>query len=330
MPILPNRTSASQFFAKRIDNLRVPSSFNSDAQPATITPAVRRSAVLLLFGAAVVTTVALFPSYYEGGPSLSRSGQNLAFNIPIIVGMLIASGLIETRRRWPTGAGVATAVVLVEFLYLITDVVAVTTGATKPGIGFVLGGLGWLLAAAGTILTTRSLIRAGGFQYESGPVTATWALVGMIVSTLWAVGYWLPDAGYHLHLTSGTFNGTGTARITSTCCDILLDHPHADAVVQAILLIASAFSLPLLATLILLRGFGNGLFIGTSVTLSAEWFSSVFASSAIAPANFGWTTANASQHGFTASWFPTIGFIMLGLGTLGFFLLAVSRLLLRR
>jgi hypothetical protein len=68
----------------------------------------------------------------------------------------------------------------------------------------------------------------------------------------------------------------------------------------------------------------------TALALSTEWLSSLPYRYDLTPTNFGWTTAQAVRYGLTASWFPVTGFIILSLGTLGLFLLMITRLLLRR
>ena len=125
-----------------------------------LTTEVRRTAALLLAGGAVVTTIALFPAYYAGGVSLASSAASVGYNIPLIVGMILAAGLILWRQGWPVGAGVASAVVLVEIAYLVTDIGAVVTGHSKSGTGFLLGCAGCLIAAAGAFPRCEKAIDA--------------------------------------------------------------------------------------------------------------------------------------------------------------------------
>lgn len=294
-----------------------------------LTAESRWHAAVLLGAGAAVTTVALFPAYYGGGVSLSSSAENLGYNIPFIVGMILAAGLLLWPRAWPVGAGVACAVVLVDIASFVTSVGAVVTGQSKSGTGFLLGCVGCLIAVAGAFLAVRELVLAGDLRLQSGPFAAMWSVLGLVAGSAWAIGLGLPDSGYHLHLVSGTFKATGTAALTDSCCNAFSKQP-ADAVGQSVALIVLAVGLPILAACLRWFGFGRGLLVGAAIALSAEWFSSLPARTQLAPADFGWTAANAARLGFTASWFYTTGFILLGAGTLGLFLLATTRLLLRR
>ncbi len=300
-----------------------------DNEESELTWDARRAAALLLASGAVTSTIALFPAYYGGGTALSASGENLGQYVPVIVGMVLAAGLLLWRKGWPAGAGVATAVVLVEIAYLITDVGAVLTGQSSSGTGFLLECAGYLLAAGGAFLALRELVWTEEPHLQSGLFAAVWSLLGLVPGVAWAVGYSLPDAGYHLHLVSSTFKATRTASLTYSCCNAFTRQPAVD-VGQNVALIVLAVGLPVLAACLRWRGFGRGLLLGSAIALSAEWFSSLPARSELAPADFGWTAAKAAQLGFTASWFWTTGFVVLSFGVLGLFLIALTRLLLRR
>lgn len=114
---------------------------------------------------------------------------------------------------------------------------------------------------------------------------------------------------------SGTFTATGTEALTETWGNAFSAQP-AYFVGHDIALIVLAVCLPILGGCLRWIGFGRGLLLGAAMALSADWFSFLPARSELAPANFGWTAAKAARLGFTASWFPTIGFIVLALGTL--------------
>jgi hypothetical protein len=300
-----------------------------DNEESDLTYDARHTAALLLAGGAVAMTVALFPAYYEGGTGLSASAENLGYNIPIIVGMVLAVGLLLWRKGWPAGAGVATAVVLVEIAYLVPDVGAVLTGQSRWGTGFLLGCVADVLAAGGAFLALGELVWTEEPHLQSGLFAAVWSLLSLVPGIAWAVGYSLPDAGYHLHLVSSTFKATRTASLTYSCCNAFTRQPAVD-VGQSVALIVLAVGLPVLAACLRWRGFGRGLLLGSAIALSAEWFSSLPARSELAPADFGWTAAKAAQFGFTASWFWTTGFVVLSFGVLGLLLIALTRLLLRR
>lgn len=301
---------------------------NVEALTLVVAPRQRRFVVTLLAIGTVVSITALLPHYYSGGTSL-LDAYDLSYNLPLLIGMSVATGLVLSKQAWAAGVGVAVAVVLVDIAYSITDVDTVLSGQSQPGTGFWLNYAGLFLVLVGSLLAVRNLVKTRRPRLQSGPFAATWSVLGLIAGATWVVGCLLPDAGYHVHISTGTFRGTGTGSLTLIQGNSLWWQP-ASQCGQTIVLIVLIVGLPILAACLRWFGVGRGVLLGTAIALSSEWCSSAVSATQIAPTDFGWTAANAAKAGLTVTWFPTTGFVLLGVGTLGLVLLATTRLLLRR
>ena len=301
---------------------------NVEAPTLVVAPRQHRVVAMLLAIGTGFSITALLPHYYSGGTSL-LDASDLSYNLPLLIGMGVATGLVLSKHTWAAGAGVAVSVVLVDVAYSINDVDTVLSGQSQPGTGFWLNYAGLFLVLAGLLLAVRNLAKTRRPRLQSGPFAATWSLLGLIAGTIWVVGCLLPDVGYHLHISTGTFRGSGTGSLTLIQGKSLWWQPGSQFG-QTIVLIVLVVGLPILAACIHWFGFGRGVLLGAAIALSSEWCLSAVSATQIAPTDFGWTAANAARAGFTATWFPTTGFVLLGVGTVGLVVLAKTRLLLRR
>jgi hypothetical protein len=274
---------------------------------------------------ALVTIAALFPAYYAHGKSLAADTNNLWFNLPTIVGWVVAATLLAFRRTARAGAGLALGVTVVDVAYQISDVASVISGDNHAALGFVLGIAGTALCLIGSIVAARALARRG-LAWRGGKTTATWAVLMCGSGAVFAVGLVLPTYSYSRHLANGTFTTIGSSTYTNTCCSPF-QHRPGYVIAQTIVLLAVVVLVPIAAAAIVPHAVGTGLFAGLGLAVAADWIGSAayLAATTATPALFGYTDAQVSQYGVTVSLHPALGYWVEAAAAVLVFIVTVAR-----
>ena len=134
--------------------------------PGPVTGTGRAVSAGLLALGVIMGLVGLFPDYV-GGSSLARLAPDLIPHVLYLAGWTAGAVLIAlggTRLR--IGALLATGISVVTFGLFFADVGTVIAGGAA-GAGLVLGLLGWLACAAGSVLALRLQPAAAGGRWAT-------------------------------------------------------------------------------------------------------------------------------------------------------------------
>jgi hypothetical protein len=252
--------------------------------------------VLLAVGVAL-GVAGLFPAYL-GGSSLAQQSFNLVAHVIYLAAWSASAVLIllgGTRQRM--GALLATGVSVITFGLFFTDAATAITGGAPAGAGLVLSLLGWLACAAGSAVAFW-LRPAGTAGYanplhrprgsELGPV------VLLVLAGLGAAAAFAPAWDSFTLRTASGQTQTLTAGNAFANPALVIAGDVAVMVAVVAVVVAAALWRPMRHGAVLLAG--------ATIPMAAQAISAIIqASEPASPAQFGFSSAQASQLGLTIS-----------------------------
>jgi hypothetical protein len=252
--------------------------------------------ILLAVGVAL-GVAGLFPAYL-GGSSLAQQPYNLVAHVIYLAAWSASAVLIllgGTRQR--IGALLATGVSVVTFGLFFTDAATAITGGSRAGAGLVLSLLGWLACAAGSAVAFW--LRPAGTAGYASPLHRPRAselgpVVLLVLAGLGAAAAFAPAwDSYTLRTASGQTQ-TLTAGNAFANPGLVIAGDVAVMVALVAVVVAAALWRPMRHGAVLLAG--------AIIPMAAQAISAIIqASEPASPAQFGISSAQASQLGLTIS-----------------------------
>jgi hypothetical protein len=310
-PDTPDGWSAAwaRFVAMETPDTIGPADTNASAPGAGMTAAGQRvsgalgarsgaSIAGLLLAVGVALGVAgLFPAYL-GGSSLAHQSYNLVAHVIYLAAWSASAVLIllgGTRQRM--GALLATGVSVVTFGLFFTDAATAITGGAPAGAGLVLSLLGWLACAAGSAVAFW--LRPAGTAGHASPLhrprgSQVGPVVLLVLAGLGAAAAFAPAwDSFTLRTTAGQTQ-TLTAGNAFANPALVIAGDVAVMVAVAAVVVAAALWRPMRHGAVLLAG--------AIIPMAAQAISAIIqASEPASPAQFGFSSAQASQLGLTIS-----------------------------
>jgi hypothetical protein len=310
-PDTPEGWSAAwaRFVAMETPDTIGPADRNASAPGAHITAAgqgfsgalgARSGAVMagILLAVGVALGVAgLFPAYL-GGSSLAQQPDNLVAHVIYLAAWSASTVLIllgGTRQRM--GALLATGVSVVTFGLFFTDAATAITGGSSAGPGLVLSLLGWLACAAGSAVAFW--LRPAGTAGHASPLhrprgSELGPVVLLVLAGLGAAAAFAPAwDSFTLRNASGQTQ-TVTAGNAFANPGLVIAGDVAVMVALVAVVVAAALWRPMRHGAVLLAG--------AIIPMTAQAISALIqAGEPVSPAQFGFSSAQASQLGLTIS-----------------------------
>ena len=255
------------------------------------------AAALLLAAGVALGVAGLFPAYL-GGSSLAEQPYNLVAHVIYLAAWSTSAVLIPlggTRQRM--GALLATGVSAVTFGLFFADAATAITGGAQADAGLVLSLLGWLACAAGSAVAF-CLRPAGSTGYGSplsGPRGSQLGpAVLVILAGLGAAAAFAPAWDSFTLRTAAGQTQTLTAGNAFANPGLVIAGDIAVMVALAAVVVAAALWRPIRHGAVLLAG--------ATIPMAAQAISTlVQAGEPASPAQFGISSAQASQLGLTIS-----------------------------
>jgi hypothetical protein len=257
---------------------------------AVTTPRTKVAAALLLIGVAL-GLIALFPSYI-GGKSLVSQADQYVPHLFYLVAWGASAALILARRRGLSmrlGAFVAAGTSFVAFGYFFSDVGAVIDSGTHVmGAGLVLGVLGWIVCAAGSVVALRVRPHGGPAKPSSRDIAS---ILTVVVP---AVGVAITFAPSWDHYTLSTSSGASQSITVGNA----FSNPAAlisGNLIVMVALVAIVVVVALWRPVVL----GAALLAGAIIPMVAQAVSAFVQLGETTPGQFGISAAQASHAGLT-------------------------------
>jgi hypothetical protein len=262
--------------------------------------ASRRGAVIaaLLLAAGVALGVAgLFPAYL-GGSSLAQQPDNLVAHVIYLAAWSASAVLIPlggTRQRM--GALLAAGLSIVTFGLFFADAGTAFSAGTQGGAGLILSLLGWFGCAAGSALAFR--LRPAGATGQPGPLSKprgseVGPAVLLVLAGLGAAAAFAPAWDSFTLRTAAGQTQTVTAGNAFANPGLVITGDVAVMIALAAVVVAAALWRPIRHGAVLLAG--------ATIPMVAQAISAlVQAGEPISPAQFGFSSSQASQLGLTIS-----------------------------
>jgi len=255
------------------------------------------AAALLLAAGVALGVAGLFPAYL-GGSSLAEQPYNLVAHVIYLAAWSTSAVLIPlggTRQRM--GALLATGVSAVTFGLFFADAATAITGGAQAGAGLVLSLLGWLACAAGSAVAF-CLRPAGSTGYGSPLSRPRGSQLGpallVILAGLGAAAAFAPAWDSFTLRTAAGQTQTLTAGNAFANPGLVIAGDIAVMVALAAVVVAAALWRPIRHGAVLLAG--------ATIPMAAQAISTVVqAGEPASPAQFGISSAQASQLGLTIS-----------------------------
>ena len=255
------------------------------------------AAALLLAAGVALGVAGLFPAYL-GGSSLAEQPYNLVAHVIYLAAWSTSAVLIPlggTRQRM--GALLATGVSAVTFGLFFADAATAITGGAQAGAGLVLSLLGWLACAAGSAVAF-CLRPAGRTGYGSPLSRPRGSQLGpavlVILAGLGAAAAFAPAWDSFTLRTAAGQTQTLTAGNAFANPGLVIAGDIAVMVALAAVVVAAALWRPIRHGAVLLAG--------ATIPMAAQAISTlVQAGEPASPAQFGISSAQASQLGLTIS-----------------------------
>ena len=254
-------------------------------------------APLLLAAGVALGVAGLFPAYL-GGPSLAQQPDNLVAHVLYLAAWSASAVLIMlggTRLRMGALLGMAMSIVTAG-LFFADAGTAIAGGAHLAGVGLVLGLLGWLMCAAGSVVAFRLRPAASGRPDTLGrPRGADAGLVVLLVlAGLGTAAMFAPAwDSYILHTAAGQTHSVTAGNVFANPGPVIAG----DVAVMVALVgvvIAAALWRPMRHGAVLLAG--------AIIPMAAQAISAlVQVHEPVSPAQFGISPAQAPQLGLTIS-----------------------------
>jgi hypothetical protein len=254
-------------------------------------------AVILLAVGVVLGVAGLFPAYL-GGSSLAQQSYNLVAHAIYLAAWSAGAVLIllgGTRQRM--GALLATGVSVVTFGLFFTDAATAITGGSPAGAGLVLSLLGWLACAAGSAVAFW--LRPAGIAGHASPLhkprgPELGPVVLLVLAGLGAAAAFAPAWDSFTLRTASGQTQTLTAGNAFSNPGLVIAGDMAVMVALVVVVVAAALWRPMRHGAVLLAG--------ATIPMAAQAISAIIqASEPASPAQFGISSAQASQLGLTIS-----------------------------
>jgi hypothetical protein len=261
------------------------------------------TAIFLLGVGVICGVVGLFPAYV-GGESLIKEPAEIVPHAIYFAAWLAAAALIwlgGTRQR--VGALLATGVSAVTFGFFFADAgTPISGGAHLAGAGLVLGLIGWLACAAGSVIAFRlqPLGRPGKPRSDDwGPV------VMLMLAAVGTAAAFAPSWDrYVLRVASGASQTITAGNAFANPAAVITGNVVVMITVVAVVA-AAALWRPI--------RLGAALLAGVIIPMAAEAISAlVQVGEATSPEQFGFSSAQASASGLTISSGVTAAFWIYG------------------
>jgi hypothetical protein len=255
------------------------------------------SAALLLVVGVVLGIASLFPAYLDG-QSLAQQPANLVPHVIYLAAWSLSAALIllgGTRPRM--GALLGMGLSIVTFGLFFADAGMAITGGSQAGPGLVLGLLGWLACAAGSAVAFR--LRPAG---TTGHPAALGRLRGadagpvglLVLAGLGTAVAFAPSWDSYLLRTAAGQTQSVTAGNAFSNPGLVIAGDVAVMVAVAAVVIAAALWRPMRHGAVLLAG--------AIIPMAAQAISALIqVGEPVSPAQFGISSAEASQLGLTIS-----------------------------
>jgi hypothetical protein len=254
-------------------------------------------ATVLLAAGVALGVAGLFPAYL-GGSSLAEQPDNLVAHVIYLAAWSTSAALIPlggTRQR--VGALLATGVSIVTFGLFFADAATAVTGGSQAGAGLVLSLLGWLACAAGSAVAF-CLRPAGTTGYASPLARPRGSQLGpavlVVLAGLGAAAAFAPAWDSFTLRTASGQTQTLTAGNAFANPGLVIAGEVAVMVALVAVAVAAALWRPIRHGAVLLAG--------ATIPMAAQAISAlVQAGEPASPAQFGFSSAQASQLGLTIS-----------------------------
>jgi hypothetical protein len=255
------------------------------------------SAAVLLAVGVILGIASLFPAYLDG-QSLAQQPANLVPHVMYLAGWSLSAGLIllgGTRLRM--GALLGMGLSIVTFGLFFADAGTAVAGGSQAGAGLVLGLLGWLACAAGSVVAFR--LRPAG---TSGRPAALGRLRGsdagplglLVLAGLGTAVAFAPSWDSYLLRTAAGQTQSLTAGNAFANPGLVIAGDVAVMVAVAAVVIAAALWRPMRHGAVLLAG--------AIIPMAAQAISALIqVGEPVSPAQLGISSAQASQLGLTIS-----------------------------
>jgi hypothetical protein len=254
-------------------------------------------ATTLLAVGVALGVAGLFPDYL-GGSSLAQQPYNLVPHVIYLAAWSASAVLIPlggTRQRM--GALLATGLSIVTFGLFFADAATAISGGSQAGAGLMLSLLGWLACATGSAVAfllrpARTTGQAGPLRRPRGSELGP-ALLVMLAGLGTAVAFVPAWDSFTLRTSAGQTQ-TVTAGNAFTNPGLVIAGDVAVMVAVAAVVITAALWRPIRQGAVLLAG--------ATIPMAAQAISAyIQASQPASPAQFGFSSAQASQLGLTIS-----------------------------
>jgi hypothetical protein len=249
------------------------------------------AAVLLVVGVAC-GVIGLFPPYL-GGASLAQHADQLVPHVIYLAGWAASAVLILLGgNRARTGALLGVGLSVVTFGFFFADLGTVIAGSTQlMGAGLVLGLVGWLFCAAGS-LAAFLLLRTGAPRWSHG--TKVDSVLMLTLAGLGAAIAFAPSwDSYTLQTPAG-------ASATATAGDAFKN--PAPVIAGDVAVMIALVAVVVVAALWRPAWRGAVLLAGAIIPMAAQAISAIIGvAEGASPALFGIPPAAASQAGITIS-----------------------------
>jgi hypothetical protein len=254
------------------------------------------AAALLAMGV-ILGIASLFPPYLYG-QSLAQQPANLVPHAIYLATWALSAGLIllgGTRLR--IGALLATGLSIVTFGLFFADAGTAIAGGSQAGAGLVLGLLGWLLCAAGSVVAFR--LRPAGTSGRPAPLgrlrgSDAGPLGLLVLAGLGTAVAFAPSWDSYVLRTAAGQTQSLTAGNAFANPGLVIAGDVAVMVAVAAVVIAAALWRPM--------RHGAVLLVGAIIPMAAQAISALIqVGEPVSPAQLGISPAQASQLGLTIS-----------------------------
>jgi hypothetical protein len=255
------------------------------------------SAVLLLATGVVLGIASLFPAYLDG-QSLVQQPENLVPHVIYLAAWSLSAALILLGgARLRMGALLGMGLSAVTFGLFVADAGTAIAGGSQAGPGLVLGLLGWLACAAGSVVAFRfrppgtsgrpaALGRLRGA--DAGP------LVLLVLAGLGTAVAFAPSWDSYVLRTAAGQTQSLTAGNAFSNPGLVIAGDVAVMVAVAAVVIAAALWRPM--------RHGSVLLAGAIIAMAAQAIAALIqVGEPVSPAQLGISSAEASQLGLTIS-----------------------------
>jgi hypothetical protein len=255
-------------------------------------------AAVLLAAGVILGIASLFPAYLDG-QSLAQQPANLVPHVIYLAAWCLSAGLILLGgARLRMGALLGTGLSVVTFGLFFADAATAIAGGSQAGAGLVLGLLGWLACAAGSVVAFR--LRPAGTSGRSGALgrrlrgSDAGPLGLLVLAGLGTAVAFAPSWDSYVLRTASGETQSLTAGNAFANPGLVIAGDVAVMVAVAVVVIAAALWRPMRHGAVLLAG--------AIIPMAAQAISALIqVGEPVSPSQLGISPAQASQLGLTIS-----------------------------